>query len=81
MEMILTLFSLAFILIGLVLCFLARKFRIPEHTPFFSFNPKYWLPVWKMKEYFRSPGYKLNLIGAITISIGVGLLVIGYLLF
>lgn len=68
-EKIITLIQLLLVGTGLILMIIAKFFRKPG-VPFFSFNPKYWMPVWKLKDLIRSPGYELGLIGTIMAVIG-----------
>ncbi|OGC83299.1 MAG: hypothetical protein A2W07_02810 [candidate division Zixibacteria bacterium RBG_16_43_9] len=69
-ERIILLIQILLLGTGLTLGIIARFYRAAGQ-PFFSFNPKYWIPVWKMKDMFRPPGYELNLIGTLMILVGV----------
>ncbi len=55
--------------------FLSAVFFVKPEAPVASLNPKHWKPVWKQREYFRGPGYALQLLGAICMFIsGLGIL-------
>jgi hypothetical protein len=67
-EKIIPLIQLILALTGLIVGLVARFFRAPGQ-PFVSFNPKYWMPVWTMKDKYRGPGYALSLIATLIIVI------------
>jgi hypothetical protein len=64
---------------GIVLVLMARKFRIPRILPFASMNPLNWIPLWKMRGFFRGPGYWLTFAGICLICFGALLLLARYL--
>jgi len=78
-EKIIILIQLSLLGTGLILGIIARFFRV-EGEPFASFNPKYWKPVWMMKDRYRPPGYELGLIAVLLISIGALWSLIRYLI-
>jgi hypothetical protein len=78
-QKILLLVQILLIGTGLILAIIARFYRVAGQ-PFSSFNPKYWKPVWKMKDMFHSPGYELNLIGTLIFVIGAVLTLLQYLI-
>jgi uncharacterized membrane protein len=70
MEKTMILLKLLLVGVGFVLMIIARLFRVAGE-PFASFNPKYWKPMWKMKDKYHSPGYELSLIGVILVVVGI----------
>jgi hypothetical protein len=76
-QKILLLVQILLIGTGLILAIISRFYRAAGQ-PFSSFNPKYWKPVWKMKDMFRPPGYALNLIGTLIFVAGAVLALLQY---
>lgn len=70
-EKIITLIELLFIGTGFIFMIIAKFFFRKPGVPLFSINPKYWMPVWKLKQFIRSPGFELSLIGTIMAVAGV----------
>jgi hypothetical protein len=81
LELSILVLGLALILLGLIIVLMALRFRTPESPPLLSFNPKHWIPLWKMREAFRPPGYTLNLVGWLLVLVGCAISVVKYLLF
>jgi hypothetical protein len=73
-ERILMIYSLAVSVIlmatGLVLFFLALRYRTPECPPLFSFRLKNLKPIWKQKEWFTPKGYRLTVWSSVTAGTG-----------
>jgi hypothetical protein len=81
LESYIVFLSVALILLGFILIVVALKFRTSKSHSLLSFNPKHWIPLWKMREAFRPPGYTLNLVGWLLVLVGCAISVVKYLLF
>ena len=69
LHLVVLLVALAMMLTGIVMWFLAFRLRT-ELCPTNPFNPRNWIPVWRMKPWFTPRGYRLNVTGAFMISGG-----------
>ena len=59
------------LLTGVALALVALKYRTAEHprlSLISPFNPRNWVPIWRMKSWFSPKGYWLNLIGNMIIA-------------
>jgi len=62
--------------IGL-LTFASSILFLKEGAPVASLNPRNWKPVWKQRDYFRGPGYALQMVGLIWLLVsGIGLVIL-----
>ncbi|MCX6828386.1 MAG: hypothetical protein NT002_03795 [candidate division Zixibacteria bacterium] len=76
MNTFLLLLCAVFLVMGLVLGFLARKHRAANAPPMPSYNPIHWVQPWKVNEWFTPTGVKLYFTSYTCIMIGVVLLII-----
>ena len=58
-------------LIGFGMFIASAFYRAPDAPAIPSFNPKDWKPLWKQKDHFRGPGYKLAILGLNIAGLGI----------
>ena len=63
MKIITAFLPVALLLTGIVISVFALRYRTEKHPPIPSWNPRNWVPIWKMKGMFTPFGYRLHLIG------------------
>ncbi|MDD4050675.1 MAG: hypothetical protein PHR28_02090 [candidate division Zixibacteria bacterium] len=78
MAIVLDIVSLTAIIASYVLSIRALPHRTDKNLTFPSWNPKYWLPIWMMKQYFTPKGYRLFMWGSVLLLFGLVLQVIQY---
>jgi hypothetical protein len=74
------LFGTALLVVGLVLVMLAMRHRTASHPPIPSSDVKHWKPIWRMQDCYTPVGYKLQLVGWITVCGAAMLLAAGFLM-
>ncbi len=77
-ELIIYIISLLSLIIGIVVSLAALSYRTEQAPQYFAglFNPCFWLPIWKTKQYFTSQGFKLYVSGTLMVVIGALLFLI-----
>jgi hypothetical protein len=63
MQMAILIVILLLEIVGVFCCLVALRYRTDRHPGIISFNPRNWIPVWKMQPWFSPRGYWLNLCG------------------
>lgn len=71
-ELIFYIVSLISLVGGIILSLMALTCRTEQAPRYFAglFNPRFWRPVWKTKQYFTSRGFKLYVTGTLMIVAG-----------
>ena len=71
-ELIIYIISLVSLLGGIGLSLTALAYRTEQAPRYFAglFNPRYWVPVLKTKQYFTARGFKLYVTGTLMIVAG-----------
>lgn len=76
MELIVRIVSTVLVFGGVTLMLMALKCRSEKHPDFGSlqsYHPRNWVLVWRMQEYFTPAGHRMNLIGTVSVVLGVAM--------
>ena len=70
MASVLLWMSLSLFVGGIVLSAMGWMRRTDQCPPLFTFRPKHWRPVWKMRPWFTPVGFRLYVSGTVLIVAG-----------